>query len=378
MTKKKIIYWDRLLSLITCVLIIGTIALQKNGRIMGQTAEEIAQSNDEGQNEVTTDTIQWLQDGTMIVHTRPLAQNVIGFGGPTPLNIYINNGIIERIEPEPNSETPELFDNAKSVILPHYEQKSIEAALSQEIDAVSGATYSSNALMENIKRGLSYAQVHIGEAPKTEKPTDSMPIKNLWQIIIGCAVVLMGAIIPLITKNKIYRLLQLSINVIVLGVWCGTFISYSLLVNFMSNGINLAASLIAVLMLVVVALFPIFGQSRHYCLWICPLGSAQELIWRFSPLKKRTSKAMQMTLSLTRWTIWTVLMILMTAGIWMEWMDYEIFSIFVFQQASWVVIVLAVTFAILSLFTQRPYCHFLCPTGCLLQAAENKKMSAQM
>lgn len=381
MTKKKIIYWDRVISLATCLILIATVALQKNGRLAGKTTEEIQQSffsTDEKNKNTASDTLQRQSDGTIIVHTQPLAPKVIGFGGPTPLNIYIKNGVIDHIEAEPNAETPDFFNNAKQGIIPHYEGKTIEEALAQDVDAVTGATYSSMAIIENTKRGLTFAQSNIKEQPVIGTNKATTPTGNIWQIIIGCSVVLLGAVMPLISKNKLYRIIQLIINVAVLGVWCGTFISYSLLVNFVSNGVNIAAMLVAVLMLIVALAYPLFGQSRHYCMWICPLGSAQELLWRFSPLKRKTSKTLQAVLSLIRWIIWTVLMILMVSGIWMEWMDYELFSIFLFQQASWVVIALSALFALLSLFTQRPYCKYLCPTGCLLQAAENKKMSALM
>ena len=197
---------------------------------------------------------------------------------------------------------------------------------------------------------------------------------------IACIIVILGgALLPLWFKGKGFRLLQLLLNVAVLGCWCGTFVSYSLLANYLSNGVVNWISAIAALLFIVVALiFPLFGRSRHYCMWLCPLGSAQELLGKIVKKKPKLSPKTLKTLSLVRWSLWSLLMLLMMTGIWAEWMDYELFSIFIFHQASWLVVVLSIIFAVLSFFVQRPYCRFLCPTGCLLQTLENKKLESQM
>ena len=91
---------------------------------------------------------------TKVVYTGDIAKKVFGYNGPTPLSIHIKNGKIERIEALPNNETPAYFKRAASKIFPLYEGKSIEQAKNLKVDAVTGATYSSEAIIKNIKLGL--------------------------------------------------------------------------------------------------------------------------------------------------------------------------------------------------------------------------------
>lgn len=45
-------------------------------------------------------------------------------------------------------------------MLKQYEGKSVKKALSTKVDAVSGATYSSKALIKNVEQGLKYYNQH--------------------------------------------------------------------------------------------------------------------------------------------------------------------------------------------------------------------------
>ena len=71
--------------------------------------------------------------------------------------------------------------------------------------------------------------------------------------------------------------------------------------------------------------------------------------------------------------LWIGIMGMLWLGVGFEVMNYELFSIFLFQQASWVVITLGVVFMLLSSVVQRPYCRFVCPTGSLLKYSQQTK-----
>jgi polyferredoxin len=63
----------------------------------------------------------------------------------------------------------------------------------------------------------------------------------------------------------------------------------------------------------------------------------------------------------------------MLTGISFAWLDYELFTAFMFQQASWAVITVALLFVVLSLFVQRPFCRFVCPMGILFKFNKSTK-----
>src|SRR3712207_8614511 len=76
---------------------------------------------------------------------------------------------------------------------------------------------------------------------------------------------LMAAIVPLYYKNRRYRLFQQLLDIGVLGFWCGSFLSYSAIIGYMSNGMSVVALLTPVLMLIMAFVYPLFGKKNHYC-----------------------------------------------------------------------------------------------------------------
>ena len=94
---------------------------------------------------------------TKIIFTGEIGKKIYGYNGTTPLNIYITNGKIEKIEALKNQESPAYFNKAKYHIFPQYTGKTVAQALKVEADAATGATYSSEAIIKNIKLALSQA-----------------------------------------------------------------------------------------------------------------------------------------------------------------------------------------------------------------------------
>ena len=97
-------------------------------------------------------------DGTYVVNTTTLASDVKGYRSTTPLNIYIKNGKVEKVEALKNQETPKYFVQVKNAILSKWDGQKVTKAVKMKVDGVTGATMSSDAVKENVKRGLEYYQ----------------------------------------------------------------------------------------------------------------------------------------------------------------------------------------------------------------------------
>lgn len=78
-----------------------------------------------------------------------------GYMGNTPVKIFVRNNKIVQIESLPNQETPAVFAKAEE-LLKRFVGKSVDEASAMKVDGVSGATYSSKALIQNVKGGLKY------------------------------------------------------------------------------------------------------------------------------------------------------------------------------------------------------------------------------
>ena len=91
---------------------------------------------------------------TQVIYTGDIAKKVIGYNGPTPLNITIENGVIKSIEVLDNQESPGYLKRAKDKVLPQYIGKTVAQAKALKPDIATGATYTSEALIKNIQMGL--------------------------------------------------------------------------------------------------------------------------------------------------------------------------------------------------------------------------------
>ncbi len=111
-------------------------------------------------NRTTNEVMNKQADGTYVVNTTPLAKDVRGFRGATPLYIYIKGNKIVKIEALANQETPNFFAKVKQGLLNKWNGMKATKASTTNVDGVTGATFSSKAVKENVKRGVKYYLNH--------------------------------------------------------------------------------------------------------------------------------------------------------------------------------------------------------------------------
>lgn len=107
-----------------------------------------AMAQDQKQEEVMTKS-----KGTYVVNTKSIC-DARGFKGPTPVKVTIKKNKIEKVEHLQNMETPKFFGRVVELLLPKFSGISIDDH--EQVDAVSGATISSNAVKANVKAAVEY------------------------------------------------------------------------------------------------------------------------------------------------------------------------------------------------------------------------------
>lgn len=100
------------------------------------------------------------KDGTYVINTTTLAQDVEGYNGTTPLEIYIKKNKIVKVVLLKSMETPKYNAKVKKQMIPLYENVKLKKGKKVEIDGVTGATFTSEAVKENVQRGLDYYWKH--------------------------------------------------------------------------------------------------------------------------------------------------------------------------------------------------------------------------
>lgn len=95
-----------------------------------------------------------------VLCSSPIMDNIKGFNGPMPLQIALdNNGKIIEVRLLDNHETPSFLKRVTDAgFLKSWDGLTVEEALNKEVDAVSGATYSSNGIQKTLKARLETAK----------------------------------------------------------------------------------------------------------------------------------------------------------------------------------------------------------------------------
>ena len=100
--------------------------------------------------------VKKLPDGGVLINTSSLKAED-GFMGPTPLILHLDaKGRITRIEALPNQETPEYWKMAFDELCKAWYGVPAAQVASHKVDAVSGATYSSEGIISNVRAGIAY------------------------------------------------------------------------------------------------------------------------------------------------------------------------------------------------------------------------------
>ena len=100
------------------------------------------------------------ENGTFVINTTELGKDVEGYQGPTPLKVYIKNNKVEKIEFLKSSETPKYYDRVKKFLQSKWDGLKVKEAREKEVDVITGATYSSEAVIQNVRLALDYYQSH--------------------------------------------------------------------------------------------------------------------------------------------------------------------------------------------------------------------------
>jgi uncharacterized protein with FMN-binding domain len=108
----------------------------------------------------TNDDTMIKENGVYIINTTTIGKNIEGYNGPTPLKVYIKNNKVEKIEFLKNVESPKYYAKVKKELQDKWNGLKVKNAKTLQVDAVTGATYSSTAVIQNVQLAIDYYQSH--------------------------------------------------------------------------------------------------------------------------------------------------------------------------------------------------------------------------
>jgi len=98
------------------------------------------------------------ENDTYVINTTTIGKDIEGYNGPTPLKVYIKNNKVERIEFLKSMESPKYYVQVKKALSEKWNGQKVSDAKTLQVDAVTGATFSSEAVIQNVQLALDYYQ----------------------------------------------------------------------------------------------------------------------------------------------------------------------------------------------------------------------------
>lgn len=297
-----------------------------------------------------------------LLYTSPHADHVYGFAGATPLLIGLDSKqTIVGTVLLPNSETHSYVNRiTREGFLENWNGLSVKEALNKDVDAISGATLSTNAIAKSVTIRLSvYENRSYSETGKTMGIVQNM----VALLVIAWAV--FAYFNP--KKCKKTRIALLGVSIIVLGFWEGKFLSLATFHAWITHGLPSFAQWVLILMVLISFLLPFFFGKHFYCTWLCPFGAVQEIAGKISKKKIKLPRKFYDT---RRYYLFIIIFLILI-GVVTDLANFEPFSAFMVKSASAFALILAGVFTILSVFIHKPWCQIFCPTGQLLEFARS-------
>lgn len=194
-----------IISIATSFLLILAVTICKGNKFQNSTK----------QNESTTEQlseasgiVRQADDGTYIISTKLITQEVKGYGGVVPLEIYMKDNRIVNVVALNNSESPSYFAKVRnSTLLKQWNNLLPDEAISKKVDGVSGATDSSDAIIQTVHKAMEYVKQHSIKEPE---PTSSFDWALFFELII--AIALLPIVLSYFSKQHKQQVQQYTLN----------------------------------------------------------------------------------------------------------------------------------------------------------------------
>ncbi|MBU1565960.1 MAG: 4Fe-4S binding protein [Proteobacteria bacterium] len=311
--------------------------------------------------------IYYLVPGGYLFPSTPLARGVRGYGGEIPLAIWIDDlGVLKNFRILPSNETPAYLAFLRGWLETLKEKELFTANGLQGIDAVSGATMSSAAILKTITRSSSgFGEVVLGR-PAQGDVTTSFSAGPPWQFaafVVWSFVVLAARYRP----GRWTRRLILTVSLVLFGIvlnhqYASQQVMALLSGNFSLEIVSSAFFLIAVVPGMVV----LFGNV--YCGYLCPFGAIQELIGDLRPTQILPDPQRQVWRygRFCKYIVLLLFILLFALTRDLTVLDADPLITIFGAAGNRMVIILALCLLVLSYFFRRFWCRNLCPAGAFL------------
>jgi len=293
-------------------------------------------------------------------------ETTAGYGGIMVVSVLVDTtGTIRDLKVSKHRETPSFLDKTekhglrRSLIGKSYDEP---FTLGEDVDVVSGATYTSAAIINCARMGsnrIARDQLKL-EVSGLETPSLEIGVAEI-SLIVLYLLALFG-IYRTTRYRKLIRWITMLGGMLVLGFWLAMPLTLSKINAFLLGYFPDWHTQIYWYLLVGGFLLSILLSGKNiYCNWICPLGGLQECLGAVGGAKPRFSGRFNLIM---KWVQRGVALLAILLALYFRnpvKLNYEIFGVALSLTGATWLFVMTGLFLMASLFVKRPWCTYLCP-----------------
>jgi uncharacterized protein with FMN-binding domain len=289
-----------------------------------------------------------------------------GYGGPMTVAVGVDlQGNVQGIAVITERETPAWFRKvADSGLIRSLLGKSYQEPfrLGQDVDGVTGATYTSRAIAESVMKGARTIAVNPLGLPL---PAESSP-----RVVFGIPEITLLVLFAIgffghqakFKYTMQFRWAAMLVGLVVLGFIYNLPLTLSHINQFLMGFWPPWQTSLYWYLLIGGILFVFTADNRNpYCQWFCPFGAAQECIGVIGRARSYWSTRYRSLFTwLRRGLVWFAIILALlfrNPGL----TSYEIFGTLFSLLGSRLQFILLGMVLVAALFIKRPWCTYLCP-----------------
>lgn len=302
------------------------------------------------------------------VRTSPQADNVSGYRGPSECLVALapDGRTVTGVQVRKSYDTDSYVDQIRKAeqFRKLFVGQTIDELASfdypkEKIEGVSGATQTSQAVAEGVKRRFAAELKARATIPRWRpKPRD-------WAL----AGVVSGALVMAFTSLRGQRWARVTWQLLLVG-YVGLvnhdLLSLGLLGGWAANGLALKAAPGLVLLGLAALLVPLTTRRQLYCHQLCPHGAAQQLLGKLLRRRWTPPGRLAHVLEFIPGILLLFALLTLLLGWQVNLANIEPFDAWAWRAAGVATLVIAALGLAASVFIPQAYCRFGCPTGALL------------
>jgi thiamine biosynthesis lipoprotein ApbE len=305
------------------------------------------------------------------VRTSPYSDNGRGYRGPTESLVAVapDGRTVIDVAVRKSYDTPEYVDRVR-------EDEDFRKLLTartiddwarldfarEGIEGVSGATQTSFAVADGMRRRFAADQATVQTAPRA------------WWVEPGLLAIIGGGLAMAFTPlraSRRWRTIWQGVLIVVFLFWLGDLLSLALLAGWARHGIPWRTAPAVAILAAVALVVPWATRRQIYCQQLCPHGAAQSWLGHFKRLHVRVPAHLQNWLTRMPAALLTLGLVLATFALGFDLAWLEPFDGWVLKRAAVISAAIAIAGLVASLFVPMAYCRYGCPTGELLRMVKS-------